>query len=100
MGNVCIFITMPMVQVKNSYSSHNYLHNFTYTIYFLKDVDTLNIYSEIQISDTFKPKVLMWSIDRNQGNNWYIARVSLNNGELPYDYRIIFEGKIAHLSHY
>jgi hypothetical protein len=56
----------------------------------------LNIYTEIQISDSFKPKILMWSIDRNQGNNWYVARVSLNNGDLPYDYRIIFEGIIPH----
>ena len=35
----------------------------------------------------------MWSINRDQGNEWYLVRVPMNNVDISYDYKIIFEGK-------
>ena len=53
------------------------------------DIGALNIYSEVQTNQTVKPVNTLWSIDRNRGDNWYIARVPT---EYTSDFRIIFEG--------
>ena len=55
---------------------------------FCADVATLNVYSEKQVNATNNPRTKIWSIDRNQGNDWFIARIPT---DYDTDYKIIFE---------
>ena len=57
-----------------------------------KDVATLNVYAEIQLNSTNNPKTKIWTMTRNQGNEWFIARVPT---DYDADYRVIFEGIVG-----
>lgn len=56
------------------------------------DVASLKIYSEIQTNQTIKPRNLLWTIDRNQGDTWFIARVPTDYSD---NFKIIFEGIVG-----
>lgn len=56
------------------------------------DVGSLNVYSEIQNNDTTKPRNILWTISRDQGNSWFIARVPTDYSS---DFKIIFEGVVG-----
>ncbi len=49
----------------------------------------MNVYAELQLNLTNNPRNKIWSISRNQGNDWFIARIPTNYDT---DFRIIFEG--------
>ncbi len=60
------------------------------------NVGELNVYSikDVQYvadNNSTKSKNLLWSVNRNVGDQWYIANVPAS---YSYDYRIIFEGKL------
>ena len=51
---------------------------------------TLNVYAEVKNGDDTTVKNLLWSMSRQQGRLWRIARVPANYDT---DFRFIFEGK-------
>ena len=57
-----------------------------------KAVGTLNVYSELFINSQFVQKQLLWSLSGDQGNQWFIARVSTDYNE---NFRVIFEGILS-----
>ncbi|CAF0741635.1 unnamed protein product, partial [Brachionus calyciflorus] len=57
-----------------------------------KDVGALNVYSEIQIDSVNKPKNLLWAISRDQGDNWFLARVPTDYSN---NFKIVFEGVVG-----
>ena len=56
---------------------------------FFGDVNTLNVYSQIDPSPLSTQMTRIWSLKREQGNGWLFARISTSYNS---DYRIIFEG--------
>ena len=54
-------------------------------------VATMNVYAEIQLNSTTNPRNKIWSISRNQGNDWFIARIPT---DYDTDFKIIFEGDL------
>lgn len=57
-----------------------------------KDIGTLNVYNELQTNSTNKPRSLIWSISRDQGDKWFLARVPTN---VQNDFKIVFEGIVG-----
>jgi hypothetical protein len=59
---------------------------------FFADVGTLNVYAESKSDgDKTAVKRQLWTLDRDQGNEWQIARVSTS---FKTNSRIIFEGEL------
>lgn len=60
------------------------------------DVGELNVYSikdsELQAANNSQAKNLLWTVDKNLGDQWYIANVPTS---YSYDYRVIFEGVVG-----
>jgi hypothetical protein len=56
------------------------------------DIESMTVFSEIQLNQTNNPKNEIWSIDRNQGDRWYIARVATDYNT---NFRLIFEGTVG-----
>jgi hypothetical protein len=46
----------------------------------------------METNEPNKPKNEIWSIDRNQGNQWYKVRIPTNYMQ---DFRVIFEGVVG-----
>lgn len=57
------------------------------------DIGSLNVYSQLGAQESSSnPKRLLWTVNRNQGNSWYMARVSTDYST---NFRIIFEGVVG-----
>lgn len=56
------------------------------------DIESMTVFSEIQLNQTNNPKNEIWSIDRNQGDRWYKARVATDYNT---NFRLIFEGTVG-----
>ncbi|RMZ97804.1 MAM and LDL-receptor class A domain-containing 2-like [Brachionus plicatilis] len=59
---------------------------------FGKDVGSLNVYNELQTNSSNKPRSLIWSISRDQGDRWFLARIPTN---VQTNFKIIFEGVVG-----
>jgi len=67
------------------------LSQVIYKIIFIKTIamGTLNVYAEVKQGYEATVKNKLWSLSRQQGNLWHIARVPANYNT---DFRFIFEG--------
>lgn len=57
-----------------------------------EEMGAFNVYSELQNNNTLKPRNLLWTLNQDLGDQWFIARVPT---DYTTDFKIIFEGVVG-----
>lgn len=90
--NVYIFgITLLVKVIEFSLTTFDFTQ-FVLNLDTTTDIESMTVFSEIQLNQTNNPKNEIWSIDRNQGDRWYKARVATDYNT---NFRLIFEGTVG-----